>query len=252
MPAPVHVGTDTKGKSAYASGGAVTPVTWSHTVPSGSDRALYVFVAISSVTGPQTVTYGGVALTNLGVTVVGPRMEIWRLLNPTVGTATVSITPFSTTRVCMGFAASYTGVHQTTPEGTFASATGTSTAPSVNVSSGTDELVIGCVHQFQASETLTAGAGQTSLGEDTANDTVVFTHAGASQEAGAGTVTFSYSASASDDWTIGGISLKPSVTLTLDNCLPDADVVTTGWSTAPLFSKVNDASDATVIQATAV
>lgn len=39
--------------------------------------------------------------------------------------------------------------------------------------------------------------------------------------------------------------------LTLDSCLPDADVVTTGWSTAPLFSKVNDASDATVIQATA-
>lgn len=40
-------------------------------------------------------------------------------------------------------------------------------------------------------------------------------------------------------------------TLTLDNCLPDADVTTTGWTTAPLFSKVNDASDATVIQATA-
>jgi hypothetical protein len=39
--------------------------------------------------------------------------------------------------------------------------------------------------------------------------------------------------------------------VTLDSCLPDADVTTTGWSTAPLFSKVNDASDATVIQATA-
>jgi hypothetical protein len=40
--------------------------------------------------------------------------------------------------------------------------------------------------------------------------------------------------------------------LTLDTCLPDADVTTTGWTTAPLFSKINDASDATVIQATAV
>lgn len=40
--------------------------------------------------------------------------------------------------------------------------------------------------------------------------------------------------------------------VTLDTCLPDADIVTTGWATAPLFSKVNDASDATVIQATAV
>lgn len=38
---------------------------------------------------------------------------------------------------------------------------------------------------------------------------------------------------------------------TLDSCLPDADITTTGWTTTPLFSKVNDASDATVIQATA-
>jgi hypothetical protein len=38
----------------------------------------------------------------------------------------------------------------------------------------------------------------------------------------------------------------------LDDCLPDADVTTTGWTTTPLYSKVNDESDATVIQATAV
>lgn len=42
------------------------------------------------------------------------------------------------------------------------------------------------------------------------------------------------------------------ISVTLDDCLPDADVVTTGWTATPLFSKVNDASDATVIQATAV
>lgn len=31
---------------------------------------------------------------------------------------------------------------------------------------------------------------------------------------------------------------------------PDADLATTGWSTAPLFSKLNDQSDATVVTAT--
>jgi len=41
------------------------------------------------------------------------------------------------------------------------------------------------------------------------------------------------------------------VPLALDEALPDADIVTTGWATAPLFSKVNDASDGTVITATA-
>jgi hypothetical protein len=40
--------------------------------------------------------------------------------------------------------------------------------------------------------------------------------------------------------------------VTLDNVLPDADVTTTGWTTTPLYSKINDSSDATVIQATAV
>lgn len=36
----------------------------------------------------------------------------------------------------------------------------------------------------------------------------------------------------------------------IQTLLPDADVVTTGWTTTPLFSKVNDSSDATVITAT--
>lgn len=39
--------------------------------------------------------------------------------------------------------------------------------------------------------------------------------------------------------------------VSLDTVLPDADVTTTGWTTTPLYSKVNDSSDATVIQATA-
>jgi len=33
--------------------------------------------------------------------------------------------------------------------------------------------------------------------------------------------------------------------------LPDADIVTTGWTSTPLFSKINDNSDATMITATA-
>ena len=42
-----------------------------------------------------------------------------------------------------------------------------------------------------------------------------------------------------------------SLSITLNSCLPDADIVTPGWTTTPLYSKVNDSSDGTVIQATA-
>ena len=52
-----------------------------------------------------------------------------------------------------------------------------------------------------------------------------------------------------DDVTLDTV---PQTSLTLDDCLPDADVTTTGWTTTPLFSKINDSSDATVIQSTSM
>lgn len=39
--------------------------------------------------------------------------------------------------------------------------------------------------------------------------------------------------------------------VTFQEVRPDADVTTTGWTTTPLYSKINDESDATVITATA-
>lgn len=51
-------------------------------------------------------------------------------------------------------------------------------------------------------------------------------------------------------WAIDQVKLKVYY-LEVDTVLPDADIVTTGWTSTPLFSKINDGSDATVIQATA-
>lgn len=71
--------------------------------------------------------------------------------------------------------------------------------------------------------------------------------------AGAGAVGgVDFTIASADDYRGAIVVYKATAAVALDNCLPDADVVATGWSTAPLFSKVNDGSDATVIQATAV
>lgn len=43
----------------------------------------------------------------------------------------------------------------------------------------------------------------------------------------------------------------PALTGASSTIVPDADIVTTGWTTTPLWSKLNDASDATVITGTA-
>lgn len=52
--------------------------------------------------------------------------------------------------------------------------------------------------------------------------------------------------------TDSGAGTDVSALLQLQDLFPDADIATTGWTVTPLFSKVNDSSDATVIQATAV
>jgi outer membrane lipoprotein SlyB len=63
-----------------------TSLTWSHTVAAGTNRVLFVELAIdglgASVTG---VTYSGIALTQVGRGTGNHAIEIWRLINPTVG-----------------------------------------------------------------------------------------------------------------------------------------------------------------------
>lgn len=52
-------------------------------------------------------------------------------------------------------------------------------------------------------------------------------------------------------WVIVGVELFAGSSVAVDQADPDADVTTTGWTTTPLWSKVNDASDASYITATA-
>jgi hypothetical protein len=61
--------------------------------------------------------------------------------------------------------------------------------------------------------------------------------------------TLNYGTADATARTIIAIAFKDNES-TGQTILPDADTVTTGWTTTPLFSKVNDASDATVITAT--
>ncbi len=67
--------------------------------------------------------------------------------------------------------------------------------------------------------------------------------------AAAGTIDGGAVTVSSVGWGVIGLALIPaSVGQTI---LPDADVAAGGWTTSPLFSKVNDSSDATIITATA-
>jgi hypothetical protein len=99
----------------------------------------------------------------------------------------------------------YNNVNQGTSTGTAVAADGNSTTPSVTVSSATGELVVGAVASFDTSGNPAVGAGQTSR---YAGFDGVGGNFGSSDEAGAASVTHSYTVS-SGEWVIIGFPLKP-------------------------------------------
>lgn len=189
----------------------------SHTC-SGSDRLLIVTVGTDGRAQSVTsATYNGVALTrairrqHTNTDAFAGFEELWYLVNPATGTNTLVLN-LSTSMQVQAVISSYTGVHQSTPLGTAVGADGVSTGPSVIVGSAGDELVVdglGFYKDPAAASTLTPGAGQTRNGTQVsfANN---FVHGSSSREAGAASVTMSWTSSQSDNWVLVAVPIKPA------------------------------------------
>ena len=181
-----------------------SPMTISHTV-SGTDRLLVVAISQGNVNSPvATITYGGTPLTALGTESAGPpRIEMWYLVNPLVGTADVELT-FSGTPsdgAVVGIM-NLTNVNQTTPFGPFVSNAGNGTA-SVDVTSAEGELVIDVIAKDNAVAPA-VGAGQTEKWNEAFSNSA---YGALSTRPGAKTVTMAWWSA--DDWAIGAVSVKP-------------------------------------------
>jgi hypothetical protein len=234
-PAAAAVGVDNV-STAQIPSTSPNPFTFSHTT-TGSDRLLLVSVAsqpndddgiVEVATG---ITYGGQALTLVGTAASGTdnaRIEIWRLVNPPAGSNTVSITfndafddPVNEEGASAG-AVSFTGVHQGTPLGTFASANASGVTPmTVNVSSAVGELVFDTVARKGNAVTVDPGQSeQWNLCTDGGCSNV---GGGASTKAGAASVTMSWTPD-NDRWAIGAVSIKPAAT----SPPPTAGICSTG------------------------
>ncbi|MFO0923547.1 MAG: DUF4347 domain-containing protein [Pirellulales bacterium] len=194
----------TNGSASSAQNTGVTSLSWSHTVASGSDRVMYVTLAIDGLgASVSSVTYGGVALTQVGRTTGNHAVEIWRLVSPTVGTGTIAVSLGATTDI-KGGAVVYNGVDTSDPNGSYFSATGTSTTASVTVTSQTNDVVLDITNWDNNPSGYTIGAGQSSVWSLTNT-----AHRGiATTEAGAASVTMSSTVSASNQWEMGAISIR--------------------------------------------
>ncbi|MFI3186795.1 MAG: DUF4347 domain-containing protein [Methylococcaceae bacterium] len=228
---------------AISSNGTVTSaqnqntnsLTWSHTVNSGTNRVLFVELSINGVSAiANSVTYGGVSMTLVGRAGGNHGIEIWRLINPTVGTANVVASLAGATPVAGG-AATFNGVNQTTPTGTFVSATGTSTTASVTVASATGDVVMDVQYWVNTGANI-VGAGQTSQWSRTTTDNSML--GGSTTEAGAASVTMSSAVNTSSQWEIGAVSIKAAAANSSPvNTMPSAQ--TTNEDTAKVFSSGN-------------
>lgn len=196
---PHHSATHDASSSGSAAN--ATSITVAHTC-SGTDRCLFVGITTKDE-ATTSRTYAGVALTSVGQIANGTscRSELWQLVAPATGANNI-VANFGETDVVLG-GESMTGVDQTTPTGTAATATGTSTAPSVNVSGATDDLAVDCMSAVQ--QTATVGAGQTQRWNATGGTSV---RGAGSTEPGAATVTMSWTLGASVAWAIVAVAAK--------------------------------------------
>lgn len=215
-------------------------VTFSHT-PAGADRLLSVGVSIDNRV-VNSVTFGGTGLTSVSSATNGAQVaHLWRLIAPAASAQNVVVTLSGGGSDIIAVATSYTGVDQTTPLGTPATATGTSTTASVAVTSATDELVVDCVSSNLG--TLTVGAGQTERGNAVAGDN----QGGSSTEPGAASVTMSWTIGSSSAWASVGVSIKGVAATVITDTIDSASFVLTAATVGSLNNRVTQAASAAFI-----
>ena len=193
---------DTEASASTATG---TTVTINITIGANNNRMLIV--------GSQSSSGAYVQCT--GVTIVGYSLTLskrqrsggaqtaeactWYLADPPTGAQTVTVTFASNASFMGGGAISYYSVSGL---GSSASASGSDTTPTVDISSNIGELVVDSATSINYSS---VGAGQTQRYEEAIGGV----WGGGSTEPGAPTVTMSWTNSNSHDWAICAIGLKP-------------------------------------------
>ena len=189
---------------------AATSYTQSAVSVSGTNTYALVMVGLRTNTGDITgVTFNGVAMTELSqLNNAGGTHTLWMfgLAGPTTGDVVVT---GDTSLAAEVITSIYTGVHQTTPTGTVATATGNSTAPSVAVTSAALELVVDHAGWNSGAGQIDVGAGQTERKRSPASGDGISMNTASSDEAGAASVTMSWTIVTSQ-WLIQGVPLKPA------------------------------------------
>ena len=189
---------------------------------SGANRLLVVGVTIQTNAGQTVsgVTYAGAALTFVRSDIIAGsvRSELWYRIAPATGSNSVVVTLSASAKTAAG-AVSFTGVDQTTPVDAQNGATGTSVTPSVTVTTVTDGAWVVDAAAFRSTgvgvPTGNAGAGQTQRwSQYTEGGGAPLNIRGKASTEGPrsppGGVVMDWALSASVDWAISGLAIRPA------------------------------------------
>lgn len=181
-------------------------------VGTGSDRALVVMYHHEGPTSATDldITYNGVSLTFSYQTTTsgGTPCGLAYLVAPASGSNTLELSRTSAGYLsCGSGVAWYDDTDQTNVFSATETATGSDATATDDIASATDEEVFGgCAFTSFGTETITPGSGQTLVAEQESASNFFCS----SYEAGAATVTHSYTISESESWTIFVGSVQPA------------------------------------------
>lgn len=185
-----------------------------YSTDAGSDRVIILRLmarnAGAATPDPTGVTQAGNAMTMKVNTSTAPSNAnegwIYYIVNPTGGSNTVAIDWSTVPSHATASLITCTGADQGADpfRGAASSATGTSTAPSVSVTSASGDIVFDVV--VSALSALTVNGSQTEDSNQFIGGGNLV--AGASHEGGAASVSMDWTLAASRGWTIAGVSLK--------------------------------------------
>ncbi len=201
--------------AATAAAGA-TSLTLSHETVAGTDRLLLVRVGCRHNTDAVTVTYGGTALTRVGVATnvpitAGVSAHIWAMIAPPVGTADVVVALNEAANDIVAAATSLTGVAQTATFGTADPSThSTSSGFTSTLASADGELCVDALCVTGAATGVAADAGQTVQANLRSGTTTSDRVLGASSEPGAATVAMGWSWTTNVNRAHVAIPIKPT------------------------------------------
>jgi hypothetical protein len=218
--APAVIGTPVMGNSGASSG---TSLTISATCPSGNSNVVAVGCVAthkSSATAVtvDSVTWNGSGMTQVGAAIVdsasnGSFAQLFRHTSPTCdGNAhNYVITLSGSTFFITGGILFLKDTDTTSPHDTQATATNTTGPATVDVSSASGDLVVDCVAMRNSTANMVAGGGQVGITSETTNATASSNEEGGqSYEAGAATVTMSWTHNGTPSWAIVGVSFNPA------------------------------------------